>query len=199
MDGTSTGLTVNGTSLTLTDDDDAPAINLSVNPASVAESAGATAVTVTATFSNSSTYAAATPVTVGDAADSAVSGTDYAAVASFTVTIPAGASSGSTPFTLSPVDDALIESNETITVSGSASGLTVNGTSLALPDNDVATVTVSNARAVEGETMTFTLTLDRTAPGSFTVTPVYHDDTATKDQDYTANTTPVAFTGNAGE
>ena len=202
VSGTATGLTVNGTSLTLTDDDGDPVINLSVNPATVAEDAGATAVTVTATFSNTSTYDTATPVTVsvGDSADSAVSGTDYADVADFTVTIPAGQTSGSTSFTLTPTDDTLVEGDETITASGAATGLTVNGTGLTLSDDDdFATVTVSNARALEGKTMTFTLTLDKTAPGNFTVTPVYSDGTATKDVDYTPNTSSVAFAGQAGE
>ena len=81
--------------MTLTDDD-APAVNLTVNPSSVSEGAGATEVTVTATFSNSSTYGTdrTISVTVGDANDSATSGTDYATVTGFDVTIAAGASSG---------------------------------------------------------------------------------------------------------
>ena len=216
VNGTATRLTVNGTSMTLTDDDSVvtpdsndpadpaadPAINLSVNPASVAEDAGATQVTVTATFSPAVTYATDTPVTVsvGDSADSAASGTDYAAVTAFTVTIPAGASSGSTAFTLTPIDDTLVEGDETITVSGTNAALTVNGTHLTLSDDDdFATVTVSNARAVEGDTMTFTLTLDKATTGSFTVTPMYGDDTATAGVDYTPNTSPVAFAGQAGE
>ena len=202
VDGAATGLTVNGTSLALSDDDGDPVINLSVNPATVAEDAGATAVTVTAAFSPATTYDTDTPVTVsvGDSADSATSGTDYAAVANFTVTIAAGQTSGSASFTLTPTDDTLVEGDETISVDGAATGLTVNGTSLALSDDDdFATVTVSNARALEGETMTFTLTLDKTAPGNFTVTPVYSDGTATAKVDYTPNTSSVAFAGQAGE
>ena len=212
------GLTVNGTSVTLVDDD--VVIDLSVNPASVAEDAGATPVTLTAAFSPITTYDTDTTVTVtvGAAGDSATEGVDYQAVASFTVTIAAGASSGSTPFTLTPIDDTLVEDDETISVNGAADrDLTVNGTHLTLTDaagataeavsddvsddasDDFATVTVSNARAVEGDTMTFTLTLDKTAPGSFTVTPVYSDGTATADVDYTPNTSSVAFAGQAGE
>ena len=212
------GLTVNGTHLTLVDDD--VVIDLSVNPASVAEDAGATPVTLTAAFSPITTYDTDTTVTVtvGAAGDSATEGVDYQAVASFAVTIAAGASSGSTPFTLTPIDDTLVEDDETISVNGAADrDLTVNGTHLTLTDaagataeavsddvsddasDDFATVTVSNARAVEGDAMTFTLTLDKTAPGSFTVTPVYSDGTATADVDYTPNTSSVAFAGQAGE
>ena len=138
--GAATGLTVNGTSMTLTDNDGTPAINLSVDPSSVAEDAGATTVTVTAAFSNASTYATDTTVTVavGDGGDSATSGTDYTPVKAFTVTVAAGASSGSAPFMLTPVDDTLIEDDEAITISGSSTGLTVNGTSMTLTDDDGA-------------------------------------------------------------
>ena len=138
VSGANAALTVTGTSLTLTDDDGAPAIDLSVNPGSVAEDAGATAVTVTAEFSNAVTYATDTTVTVGVGAggDSAVSGTDYGAVSGFTVTIPAGRTSGSAPFTLTPTDDTLVEGNETIMVSGTNVALTVNGTSLTLTDDE---------------------------------------------------------------
>ena len=212
VDGTADrSLTVNGASVTLVDDD--VVIDLSVRPARVAEDAGATP--VTATFSNAVTYDTATTVTVtvGDTGDSATAGVDYQTVASFTVTIAAGASSGSTPFTLTPIDDTLVEDDETISVNGAADrDLTVNGTHLTLTDDgataaavsddasdDFATVTVSNARALEGDTMTFTLTLDQAAPGSFTVTPTYGDGTATKGVDYTPNTSSVAFAGQAGE
>ena len=208
------GLTVNGTHLTLVDDD--VVIDLSVNPASVAEDAGATPVTVTATFSPITTYDTDTTVTVtvGAAGDSATEGVDYQAVANFAVTIAAGASSGNTPFTLTPIDDTLVEDDETISVNGAADrDLTVNGTHLTLTDaagataeavsddasDDFATVTVSNARALEGKPITFTLTLDKATTGSFTVTPVYSDGTATKDVDYTPNTSSVAFAGQAGE
>ena len=142
VSGTNADLTVKGTSLTLTDDERAAAnlvIDLSVDPASVAEDAGATAVvTVTAEFSNAVTYATDTTVTVGVGAggDSAVSGTDYAAVSGFTVTIPAGRTSGSAPFTLTPTDDTLVEGDETITVSGTNAALTVNGASLTLTDDE---------------------------------------------------------------
>ena len=210
-------LTVNGTHLTLVDDD--VVIDLSVKPASIAEDAGATSVTLTAAFSPVTTYDTDTTVTVsvGASGDSATAGVDYQSVASFTVTIAAGSSSGNTPFTLTPIDDTLVENDETISVNGTADrGLTVNGTHLTLTDDDgatddgatavavsddddFATVTVSNARAVEGEPMTFTLTLDKATTGNFTVTPMYGDDTATAGADYTPNTSPVAFAGQAGE
>ena len=145
------GLSVSGTSLsvdatatgtgTINNDDKTPSVNLSVTPVRVAENDGATLTKVTATFSNSSTYEAATTVTVSvgdgtDGTDSAVSGTDYADVADFTITIAAGASGGTGTFTLTPTDDTLVEGVEAITVSGTNTTLTVNSTQLILTDND---------------------------------------------------------------
>ena len=158
VDGASTGLTVNGTSVTLTDDDTPPAIDLTVKPSSVAESASATSVTVTAAFSNSSTYGAAkkVKVTVGKSGDSAASGTDYAAVTGFDVTVAAGKTSGTATFTLTPSDDTLIEGDETISVDGTTTGLTVNGTSVTLSDDDATevTLTASPSRVKEGDSAT---------------------------------------------
>ena len=137
--GTATGLTVNGTTMTLTDDDGAPAVNLSLNPSSVGEGASATTVTVTAAFSNSNTYAADKTVTVSvGGSGTATSGTDYAAVTDFDVTVSKGTTSGTATFTLTPTQDTLIEGNETIGVAGTATGLTVNGTTMTLTDDDGA-------------------------------------------------------------
>ena len=205
VSGTNAALTVNGASLTLTDDDSVTAANLdialSVDPASVAEDAGATAVTVTAQFSTAVTYATDTTVTVsvGDSADSATSGTDYAAVADFTVTIPAGRTSGSAPFTLTPTDDTLVEGDETITVSGTNATLTVNGAGLTLTDDDQVALTVSDAQAEEGGAMTFTVTLDKAVQGGLTVTPGFTDVTAVEGTDYDENTAALSFSGAKGE
>ena len=221
MSGRATSLTVNGTDMTLTDDDEPaslpeslPSVSLSASPSSVSEDAGSTPVTVTATFSNGRTLATATAVTVsvGAGADSAVSGTDYAAVSDFTIAIAAGESSGSAPFTLTPINDNLVEDDETVTVSGRATGLTVNGTDVTLADDDEpvsepegqadavrAVVSLESARAEEGEALTFTATLSAAVRGGLTVTPVYSDATATRGSDYAASAAAVAFRGVAGE
>ena len=89
--------------VTVTDDDTAPtAITLTASPGSVLESASGTTVTVTATLDGSVTLGAATEVTVSVGGGSATSGTDYAEVDSFTVTIPAETASGTGTFTLTP-------------------------------------------------------------------------------------------------
>ena len=60
-------------------------------------------------------------------------------------------------------------------------------------------VTVSDATAVEGEALSFSVRLADAVPGGLTVTPVFGDGTASADADYTPDTTPLGFTGTAGE
>ena len=148
VSGAASGFTVSDASFTLADGDDSPAsISLSVDPASPAEQASAAKVTVTASFpEGSSTLIRDTAVTVSVGApnDSAVAGTDYAAVDDFTVTIPAGRSSGSNTFSLSGTDDNLAgEGSEAITVSGSAAGFTISDATVALADGDAAPQAIS--------------------------------------------------------
>ena len=143
--GTASGLTVDDATLTLNDDDQAStSVSLSVDPASVSEDAGSVSVQVTAELD-----AAAGPeptavnVTVGGAGDSAVSGTDYASVAGFVLTIPGEQTTGTATFTLALDDDEVAEGAEEITVHGTASGLTVDDTALTLNDDDQASASVS--------------------------------------------------------
>ena len=111
-----------------------PSVTLSIDPSSMSEDAGSTSVTVTATAS--AAVAANTPVTVSIGGGSATKGTDYTSVASLEIEIPAGGTTGTGAFKLTPVDDTEIEGKETIAVSGSASGLSVTGTTLTLTDKE---------------------------------------------------------------
>ncbi|MDE0152980.1 MAG: hypothetical protein OXN23_03825 [Gammaproteobacteria bacterium] len=123
--------------VTVTDDDAAPSgITLTAAPDAVAEGAGPTAVAVTASVNGATRYATATAVTVSVDDDTAIAPADYAAVADFTLTIAAGAGSASGTFTLTPVDDALDESDETIDVTGSSGALTVTGDEIEITDDD---------------------------------------------------------------
>ena len=153
VDGSAAGLTVNGAVLTLTDDDGAPSVNLSLNPATAGEDDEATQVAVTAAFSNNSTYAIDKTVTVTvGGSGTATSGADYAAVSDFDITIAKGATSGTGTFTLTPAQDTEVEGSETIGVDGSAAGLTVNGAVLTLTDDDGApSVNLSLNPATAGE------------------------------------------------
>ena len=172
--GTATGLTVTGTALTLTDDETvSTGLTLSVNPASVGEADGATAVVVTAALDGGARgEATAVTVAVGAGTDGATEGTDYATVSDFTVTIGAGAPSGTGTFTLTPTQDALGEGDESITVGGTATDLTVMGTSLTLTDDETVStaVTLSVNPASVGEAdgataVVVTAALDGGAPG----------------------------------
>ena len=140
VEGTTTipGLVVTGTALTLTDNETiSTGVTLSVNPTSVGEADGATAVVVTAALHGGARgEATAVTVAVGAGTDSATEGTDYATVSNFTVTIGANATSGTGTFTLTPTQDLLVEGDETISVKGTATGLTVTGASLTLTDDE---------------------------------------------------------------
>ena len=82
-------------------------------------------------------------LSVGESGDTAVEGTDYGTVGSQTLTISAGAISATATFTLNPTADDLDEDDETLTVDGSVTGLSVTATSVTIRDNDTAGVTVS--------------------------------------------------------
>ena len=94
LTGTMGRLTPGTATLTITDDDAAPTeITLTLNPTAVGESAAETDITVNASLNNSP-LPTATMVTVSRTGGIATSGTDYPTVTDFTVTIPAGQSSG---------------------------------------------------------------------------------------------------------
>ena len=191
---------------TITDDDGSAAVTLTVNPTSVAENAGATTVTVTATMTGGTrTESTEVTVSVGAAGDGATEGTDYATVNDFTVTIPAGSTRAQSTFTLTPTDDTAIEGDETLSVSGSASGLRTKGTTVTITDDDgnqhrnMPALTINDATAAEGDSLAFTVALNQAVSGGLTVTPSFTDRTATSGTDYTGNTAALSFAGTAGE
>ncbi len=196
--GRAGNLTVNGTALTLTDDDSAPEVNLSVDPSSVSEGDESTTVTVTAVFSNGSTFSRDTTVRVSVGGGTARAGTDYAAVSGFDVRIRKGETSGTATFTLTPTADARVEAAETIRVTGRASGLEVNGTRLTLADS-TPRLGVRAARAVEGEAMVFTVTLQTAGSQAVTVQYATVDGTATAGADYTATSGQLVFSADETE
>ncbi|MYE29888.1 MAG: hypothetical protein F4X78_09200, partial [Gammaproteobacteria bacterium] len=199
---------------TITDDDNAPtALNLSVDADkdttnvqdSVAEDGGVKTARVTATLDGSTTFDAATEVTVtvGKDGDSA-SSNDYTAVAPFKITIPAGEASASADFTLTPTDDALDEDAETLSLTGSAGTLTVAPTAIKIADDDDPPVlSIADASAAEGAGVAFTVSLDAASGREVTVEWATADDgdaanPATADEDYTAVSTAQTATIAAG-
>ena len=111
---------VTGTSVTLEDDDTAAAeLAVRLEPDSVSESAGPTQVTVVAEVIGATpTMPLAVAMRVGDHEDTARLTVDYEAVDAFTVTIPAGETEHRATFVLTPIEDDLLEGNETLTVTG---------------------------------------------------------------------------------
>ncbi len=134
LSGTSS-LPVERASLLIEDDDEpSTSIVLSVLPDAVQEDAGPTVVTVTAAL-DQSTRTSDTAVRIAFAGTGLPEAVDYTAVDRLELTIPAGERSGSTIFTLTPIDDDVDEQDEIIQLSGTSS-LPVERASLLIEDDD---------------------------------------------------------------
>ncbi len=126
-----------GRAVDITDNDAAPTmVTLSVAPSTVSEGDGSTAVTVTATVGGATRWAEAQTVRVSVAGSGGSSVVGFAAVADFDLTIPAGADSGTADFNLVPTVDATETGDETITVSGALTSVTVSSADLTVADDD---------------------------------------------------------------
>ena len=156
-------------------DNDNDPVTLTVTPLTRSEAAGPTKVGVRATGATAIPMARTITVDVGASADSATEGTDYTAVAPFTITIPANdTTSTGAEFTWAPIDDSLAEPTETITVSGTGTNFAVTGASLSLTDDDGGiALSASPSTVVEGggaKTITVTATGVGTSATARTVT-----------------------------
>ena len=181
--------------LTLTDEGDrpysGPQVTLSANPSNVSEADGATTVTVTAASAAHSASRKAT-VSVG-ASGTATSGTDYAAVSSFDITLAKNATSATGTFTLTPTQDTLAEGDETFAIAGSVEGSAakLTGTTLTMTDDDAApdiTLSASPSSVTENggaKTVTVTATSTAVAKARTVLVAVGNrQDTATPGTDY---------------
>ena len=116
---------------------DAPSIVLSVDDMNITEGGRAQAVVVTAALGDASDQVRPRPIPVTLRLFGSAGSGDYTvAEPQLLVTIPAKARSASRTLTFTPVDDLLLEGDETIVLRGSTPGLTVEGTELVLEDND---------------------------------------------------------------
>ncbi len=185
-------------------DDDLPVVSIVATDASAAETGSDPAV-----FTISRTGATTTALSVTLArSGTAVNGTDYTSISGatpFTFTLPAGAESANV--TITPVDDATNEGNETVilTVNANASLYTLGSpasATVSIADNDRSTVTITATDPVASETPgnTGTFTLTRTAPttGSLTVT-LGRSGTATNVTDYASISTSIIFSAGQSE
>ncbi len=164
---------------TITDNDsDSTGIELTVNPTTVSEGGGSQTVTVTAGLNGPvRTTSTAVTVTVTGTGQAGVVG--FASVGNFTISIPERRKSASRTFNLSPVDNAINEADETVTVTGTAEGLTASSATIELRDNDGpltgVTLSVRPTSISEGageRTVTVTARLDGSAQTADTVVAV---------------------------
>ena len=133
-----------------------------------------------------------TPVTISVEDGTAIAGTDFTSVSDFTLTIPANETRGTTTFNLVPTNDDVDETDETLSVTGSATGLAVDSATMTITDNDTAsskvTLSVNPTVVSEGAgstTVTVTGTLDGGARTSLTAVTVSVDSgTATAGTDF---------------
>ena len=215
-------VTVNGSALDLTiaDNDDTPTgFTLTLDTTTVTEGAAPAPVMVTATLDGSTSFSEARTVAIAITGATAIKGPDGEAPAfpndftatDFAVVIPAGTASGTGSFTLQSADDLVDEADETLTVSGTATGLTQSNSApeITIEDNDAPptgiTLSANPATVTESDntaSVTLTATLQGGtrygAPRTVTVTVGNTGDTATGDADYIGPLTfPVVIPANA--
>ena len=186
----------NDETLTITDDSTSTKVTLSVSPTSVAEDATGSDRTVTVTAAlDADPFQQATDVWVAVRGDSAVAKTDFRWVSSFKVTIDEGETSGSGTFTLAPIDDNLVETDETVTVRGTVvSGLPVESATVTIEDNDAPTVRLVLDRKRISENVgvsTVTATLNQTMNSATTVTVSASAVSPAMDSAFTVSTNKV--------
>ena len=190
---------------TITDDDAAPTVTLSLTPSTIDESdqdAGTPDTSVSAVSASlSHASAAAITVSVAAAAGTNAASGDFALSANTALTIAAGdtASTG-TAVTVSAVDNAKDEADKQVTVSATVSG-GVSGSASADPpsrtltirdDDGAPTVGIDSPSAAEGDSgqahLDFTVSLSAVSGKQVTVkyAPATNAGTATSGTDYTA-------------
>ena len=184
---------------TITDNDDAPTVTLSVADDSISENGGST--TVSAALSHASSEA--TTITISPLANAYAVGSDA------TIAIAAGETANpSDTATINAVDNDIGEADRSVTVTGSASNARgigqVTGASLTLEDDDGGagpseprdsepTVSIDSPSVTEGDSgsanLTFTATLNKASTEQVTVDWAEGaGGTATSGTDYTAIT-----------
>ncbi|MDE2719308.1 SwmB domain-containing protein [Candidatus Palauibacter polyketidifaciens] len=177
-------------------DDDTPStgVTLSVTPERVGEWAGQTALRVTGTL-NGAALAANTTVSLSVSAGTA-SASDFTA-GTAALTIDAGETTGTATLSLTPVDDRVDEDDETVTVTGTVSGLTVTGATVTIADDDTRGVRVSETvlSIGEGDSGTYTVVLASRPTAAVTILV-----SVSGDPDVTASPPSLVFgTGNWSE
>ena len=187
--------------ITITDDESAPVVNLSANNSTVSEGSGSGAIVVTVSLSNASPTSTTVGLTTTGSQTATGSGVDYT-LNSNSLVISAGSTTATT--TIDLVDDTLVEGAETIeleinTVS-SASGVSENGTqqyTINLTDNEASPtvgLSASSPIAENGGVSTVTATLSVAAAQSTTVNLLFSG-IADNGTDYSLSGTVITIAG----
>ena len=168
--------------------------------------------TVTATL-NGGTLPSDTVVTIGTLSGGATEDTDYTATALASITIRANSSTGSGTLKITPIDDSVVEGDETITIPGTTtvSGLSVTSATVTLTDDDktttevpddkdsaVLSITGPGSNVAEGGDAEFTVTLSKAVAKEVTVAwsaPLATD--AAEGADLSATSGTVTFAANS--
>ena len=179
--------------LTITDDDAAPSVQLTLSPSSISENGGVS--TVTATLAHPSSEA--TTITVSPVTGSYTVGSDA------TIAIAAGnTTNASDTVVITAVNNGAVDSpNRSVTVTGVASNDhgagSVTGASLTLEDaGGNPTVSISSPSVAEGSGSSLEFIVSLSASSSQQVTVAYADagtGTATSGTDYTATSGTLTF------
>ena len=176
--------------VTIADDDVLPTVAVTATDAAAAEPSN------TGTFTVTRTGSTTTALTVGFAlSGTATSGSDYSAPPASPLTIPAGATSAT--ITVTPIDDSVVESAETVVAtlmagtayeigSPSTATVTISDDEPAEPPETVVTIEATDATAAEpANSGTFTVTRTGSTTASLDVFYTVSGD-ATNSTDYTA-------------
>ena len=174
ISGRAAGLTVTGAEITLQDNDEqVTSAELTLSDEEIAEGEASALVTVTATLDAVTSAGLSIALSFGGTATA----DDYSVEGPQVIDIEPGKQTGETTLTFAPEDDALVEDEETITISGRATGLTVTGAEITLQDNDEqvtsAELTLSDEEIAEGEAsalVTVTATLDAVTSAGLSIT-----------------------------
>ena len=185
---------------TITNDDSA---TLTISDVSVAENVAGGELVFTVTLDNA--VAGGTTVAYSFTNGSAINDTDFTGANGILTFV--GVSGEIQTIVVPVIDDGIVESDETFTVTLDLPSNVLVGTSGspaigAITNDDSAILTISDvsvAENVAGGELVFTVTLDNEVVGGTTVAYTISGGTATNGTDFTGTNGTLTFTGTAGE
>ena len=196
------GVGIAGTvTLSLTDNDDAPSLVLSVEPDTIAEDGGTA--TVTVSTGSGSTYAGPRTVTLA-LTGTATRGSDYT-VGSTSLVLPAGSgtSASSVTTTLRGVDDEAADPGETVVVTGSVDGTAFGDAQTVTIDDDEGvprvTLLLTPEAVLEGGSATVTAEVAPAPDEPFTLTVTAEAGAGADAGDFTLSGTTLSFAAGAAQ